>query len=217
MAKRFAAALFAGLLTAVCASGQGNPPTRTRVTIRSEAGNVVIERSQTTAPAPKPSGVPDRIPGPLDTAADMKTAGASDADLLAYLRAHAAELPQVIDAEDIHRLRKAGAGRSIVGYLASLSAVEIGETGEGNEAPAGIASAPAPDSEFYSSGAPYYEAFVGGYYPSYAPGFMHPRFPSHNIHRGKHTGSPRGRPAFQAGAHARAAFSRLPAPLRRQR
>ena len=214
MCKRFLAGTFlAGLLVPVCAPAQGGVPSRTRVTIRNDGGNVVIERTQTTAP--KPSTVSEWTPGPLDVAADMKAAGSSDAELLSYLSAHAAELPAVIDSEDVRRLRKAGAGKEIVAYLARVSAVEIGETGEGHEAPEyGPATAPVLEP---TNGIPYDAyAYGGGYYPPYLPGLGRPGFPGHSIHQGKHTGSPRGRPAFHAGSHPRETFSRLPAYLRRQ-
>ena len=59
----------------------------------------------------------------------MKEAGTTDAVLLGYLKAHAAELPGLIDFQTVSRLQEAGAGRTVIAYLTTVSAVEIGPTG----------------------------------------------------------------------------------------
>jgi hypothetical protein len=83
--------------------------------------------------------------------------------VIAYLRAHETQLPPVIEAADVRRLRKAGAGKSDVAYLATVAAVDVGETGEGRE-PA-VSNAPLPETEpetpFY--GMPYGYPVAGGY------------------------------------------------------
>lgn len=59
----------------------------------------------------------------------MKEGGTADAALVAYLKAHAAEIPGLVDFDTVARLRDAGAGRTVIAYLATVSAVEIGPTG----------------------------------------------------------------------------------------
>ena len=72
--------------------------------------------------------------GPLGEAIRLKAQGATDTAVIAYLHAHEAKLPPVVDSEDVKKLRKAGAGKSVVAYLATVAAVDIGETGEGHDA-----------------------------------------------------------------------------------
>jgi len=114
-------------------AARGDTQGRTRVTIRGTGSDVVIERSAVPVARRVPE-VAAISAGPLGEAIRLKSQGAGDAAVIAYLQAHEAELPPVVDSEDVKRLRKAGAGKSVVAYLATAAAVDIGETGEGHEA-----------------------------------------------------------------------------------
>lgn len=143
-------------------SARGDTPGRTRVTIRGTGSHVAIERSEAAVRRPpEPAAEPS---GPLEEAVALKASGQSDASVIAYLRAHESELPTVITAEDVRRLKGAGAGRSVIGYLAAVAAVDIGETGEGYEASVSApGSAPADLETTPDYGAPYAYPIGGGY------------------------------------------------------
>ena len=183
---------------------RGDTPGRTRVTIRGTGSDVVIERSaaSVTKRVPQTAAFPA---GPLGEAIRLKSQGAGDAAVIAYLRAHEAELPPVIDSEDVKQLRKAGAGRSVVAYLATVAAVDIGETGEGHEAavfaepssPIGLESAPYGMSDGY--------ALSGGYGAPYGARQVPRGFP-HARRMALHPGFP----AFHRPIPSRAAFPRHP-------
>ena len=147
------------IVAAACAGTVlADNPRRTRVTIKGSGSSIAIERSE--AAARRPSLVVEQTTGVVREAIRLKAAGADDASLLAYLRAHQAELPPVVEAVDARQLRKAGAGKAVFGYLETVAAVEIGETGEGRE-PAGSPEA----AVTYNSEAPAYESPYG--YPFY--------------------------------------------------
>lgn len=170
-------ASFAMLVAACAATALADNPPRTRVTIKGSGSSIAIERSE--AAARRAPFVEERTPGVIGEAIRLKAAGANDASLLAYLRAHQAELPVVVDAEDARRLRKAGAGKAVFAYLTTVAAVEIGETGEGRE-PEGSPEAAAS----YGFETPSYEANYGypfyGNAPPYAAGLRH-GFPSRRM------------------------------------
>src|SRR2546422_4340242 len=109
MSKTFAAsASFLVLSTLVPVSAaRGDSQSRTRVTIRGTGSDVVIERSAApvTRRVPKAAAI---SAGPLGEAIHLKAQGADDTVVIAYLRAHEAELPPVVDSEDVRQLRKAG-------------------------------------------------------------------------------------------------------------
>lgn len=148
------ATLFAFLVIASSPAARADDTqARTRVTIRGTGANVTIDR--TLVPAGK-RAFPRNAPaaGPLSDAIRLEAEGADDATLIAYLSAHQADLPPVIDARDVTQLRKAGAGKSVVAYLATVAAVDIGPTGEGR----GAASYPPPGLVVET---PAYEAAYG--------------------------------------------------------
>ena len=163
MFRAFAARAFLLVLSALVpvSGARGDTPGRTRVTIRGTGSDVVIERS--AAPARRVPVAAPFSPGPLGEAIRLKASGAGDAAVIAYLRAHEAELPPVVDSEDVKQLRKASAGKSVVAFLATVAAVDIGETGEGHEAAViawsssqvGVDAAPYGISDAYG--------FSGGY------------------------------------------------------
>ena len=162
MSKAFATgrvALAALLVLASTAVALADTVARTRVTIRGTGSNVTIEETKTPVRRP----VFEQRAVSHDALADaiqLKAEGVSDGMLVAYLRAHEAELPPVIEAAAMARLRSAGAGKSVAAYLVTVAAVDIGETGEG-WGPA-ASSSYAPETE---SGTPAYDASSG--YPFY--------------------------------------------------
>ena len=168
-------ATLAAILVASPASGADGVKARSRVKISGSGSNVVLERSET--PSGGPSRYSEWLAGPVAVALEMKEGGATDADVLAYLRKHAEELPAVIPATEIRKLKKAGAGREVIGYLSTVSAVDIGLTGEGREASYETAP-PAQDFASASYGYPEYfpaYGYAGGYAPinprPFRPGF----------------------------------------------
>jgi len=102
-----------------------------RVTIRGGADGVVVEG--------RPTRVLKRAEDPsreiLAHAIQLRQSSADDSVMLAYLRAHASDLPALIEASDVARLRRAGAGQPVIAYLATVSAVDVGPTGEGHPMP----------------------------------------------------------------------------------
>jgi hypothetical protein len=89
-------------------------------------------------------------------ATELKAGGADDATVIAFLRLHRADLPAITDGGTVKQLRKAGAGEPVIVALSSLTAVDIGETGEGGF----VAYAPAV-TDMGAYGNPYEVA--GGY------------------------------------------------------
>jgi hypothetical protein len=201
MSKAFAvrATLLALSSLVAVSAARSDTPGRTHVTIRGTGKSVAIERSE--APTRnRPSEAPAILASALDEAVRLKARGASDRTVISYLRAHEAELPPVVGSEDMKRLRDAGAGKSVVAYLTTVAAVEIGETGEGPEAavsraPVAIDLETAPYGMFDGypilggSGAPHRPRLSHG-------GFPHPRR------------MPFGPPSFHRPIPSRAPFSR---------
>jgi hypothetical protein len=101
----------------------------------------------------------------------------------------------------VKRLRDAGAGKSVVAYLTTVAAVEIGETGEGPEA----AVSRVPVSETDLETAPYGMSdgypILGGYGAPHRPRLSHRGFP--HLRR-----MPFGPSSFHRPIPSRAPFSR---------
>ena len=161
--------------TGITLAANGRDETRTRVTIRGTGNDITVERTETLAfPEKKPElSRGDSSSTVLSEAIRMKQSGGSDDSLLRYLRAHASQIPVVIDLESVNRLRRAGAGKPVLTYLASLSAIEIGDSG----AVGGAATGPSPaypaspetdDAGGYA--AQYGFPVFGGYSAPSAPG-----------------------------------------------
>ena len=186
-------------------AARGDTQIRTRVTIRGAGNVVVIERSE--APVKKRVSEATAISaGPLGEAVHQKAQGANDAVVIAYLRAHEAEIPPVVGSEDVKELRKAGAGKSVLAFLATIAAVDIGETGEGHE----FAASAGPVSPIESEAAPY---GVSGAYPlsgGYGAPYRARRVPR-GFPRVRRMALPPGLSAFHRHIPSRAAFLRHPA------
>jgi hypothetical protein len=148
------------------------PAGRTKVTIRGSGSDVTIEKTP-SAPAEHHNAFSRSLfPQAAPSAAGsesvvgevvrLKSAGADDSMALAYLRLHQSEVPSVITAEDVQTLRKAGVGKPFLLALTTLSAVDIGKTGEGQ--PVANEVYPPPSGEM--AGYETQEAYGYGYgYP----------------------------------------------------
>jgi len=180
------AAFAAVLAMASSAAARADTQARTHVTIRGAGSNITIQETQ--APARRRFFEKSAFPsGAIGEAVRLKTEGADDVRVIAYLRAHEGELQPVIEAADVRRLRKAGAGLSVVAYLATVAAVDVGETGEGHEPIVSNAFVPESQAETPSYGMPYAYPAAGGYAAPFrarrhAHGFTQRRMPfSHRL------------------------------------
>jgi len=181
----------------VC-SASTEPETRMRVTIRGTGSEVSVDRGKSPAAAATRPELSRRASPTtaLSEAIHMKEAKASDALVVSYLRENAARLPIVVDLDTVHRLRAAGAGKPVLAYLASVSAIEVGDSGAVGGGPDVAYSSPAEAPEEPGFAAPYGYAVIGGY--ASAP-LRRPRF--HSIRPSE---GPRFRPAEP--------FHRIPPP-----
>ena len=160
---------FAAALAAL-ARADNPPPPQTRATIRGTGNDVTIVYRGRTGASPRAAAeAPETARGDvIGDAARLAARGDDDASLIAYLRLHQAELPPIVGADSVHRLRRAGAGSAVISDLSRLTALDIGETGEG----APVATSP-PIGDGGGYGMPEANAypFYGGY-----PGFPTPGF-----------------------------------------
>jgi hypothetical protein len=136
-------------------------PPETRLIIRGTGTDISVERNGPPAPGNGPELSRRAEPSILDEAVRMKERGTSDEALLWYLRAHAGRLPIVVDLDTVRRLRAAGTGSGVMAYLASVSALEIGDSGAVGGGPA--AETPARESEPETGYAAQYGPVFGGY------------------------------------------------------
>jgi hypothetical protein len=144
-------------------SAADEPAAPSHVTIRGTGNSISIEHSVAGAPRFLAPDVP-RSPV-LAQAADMKEEGTTDAALVGYLKAHAAELPNLIDFDTVSRLQNAGAGRTVIAYLTTVSAVEIGPLGAvGGAHDEFVEEAPMPAEPYMSNELPiwYGGGWAGG-------------------------------------------------------
>ncbi len=174
------------LLLSIGFSGaaHGESETHTRLTIRGTGSDISVERSEALTAARKPElSRTNPEPTVLAEAIRMKQAGSTDEAIVRYLKRRSARLPVVVDLDTVRQLRAAGAGKSVVRYLASVSAIEIGESGAVGSAAAEYAPS-VESSEPAFAGPAYDSGFVGSYgYPGVysLPSFRAPG--SMRIHR----------------------------------
>jgi len=146
------------------ASADASPPARSRVTIRGSGNSISVERSDGGVPRLLARGGSRSTV--LEEAVDMKAGGAGDAALVGYLKAHAAEIPGLVDFDTVARLRDAGAGRTVIAYLSTVAAVEIGPTGAAGgsrqEPPESASPAESAMSNELPASLAYGGFFVGG-------------------------------------------------------
>ena len=150
-----------------------------RVTIRGTGNDISVEHAE-AAPTLGETAAPASV---LDEAIRLKASGASDEAIVGFLRAHRDLLPTVVDFGTVSALREAGAGRTVVAYLSSVAAVEVGPTGaEGrSEEPEGYGR---PSEYEMTNELPADLAWGGGWW---GPGFV----ANGDFHRGNRLG--RGR------------------------
>lgn len=140
------------------AAAQTAPPSR--VTIKGRGGEVSIER--TDKPVRRRAFGEGAVSGGVvGEAIRMKARGADDTVVVTYLRAHRTELPSVIEAAEARQLHRAGAGEAVMAYLATESAIDIGETGEGSGAQ--VVSVQPPAESGIGYGTVYGYPAVSGY------------------------------------------------------
>jgi hypothetical protein len=161
------------VLIALTRPAHAETDSQTQTVIRGSGNDVsIVYRSSATA---RPHGQPiahGRAAAaavdqetPLTQAARMKSQGASDDSIVAYLRIHQADLPTVVSTEAVDQLRQAGVGRPVIATLSTLTAVEIGETGEGAEL---VMMAPDYGAADMNGAAGYADGYYGGgYYGGY--------------------------------------------------
>src|SRR2546427_7624480 len=74
-----------------------------------------------------------RKPAPLlEDLARLTKAGFSDETVLDYAKAHRAEAPSLIEANDLLRLRESGVGESVVRYMTAID-VRASDQGGGED------------------------------------------------------------------------------------
>ncbi len=133
--------------------------------------------------SPDPGRAP-REPAPLlEDLARLTKAGFSDETVLAYAKAHRAEAPSLIAADDLLRLRESGVSEAVIRYMAAIDVRASDQGGEEDVAyetaeAAGYPSAAYsyPDYSYYgypdsySYGA-YPETYYADYYPFFGAGY----------------------------------------------
>ena len=145
------------------------PPTRAVIRGTGKDVSIVYQiRPTATAAATAHGSASAPAADPLSEAIRMKTTGASDAAVASYLATHEAQIPDVVDADVLLQLRRAGAGAPVVALLSSYAAVDIGETGEGGAPPPGAAADVTAygglEPDLVSMGYPFYGGGYGGGY-----------------------------------------------------
>jgi len=171
LSLRSALAAIAALCVSSLAAADSEPQA-TRPVIRGSGNDVTIvyqsklhPKLTWSAPAlAEPAPQAEAEEGPVAEAVRMKSAGASDQAVVAFLQKNQVEMPDVVDADTIRDLRKAGAGDAVVSLVSRYSAIDIGETAE---------SAGVPAPQYYDP----QEAYTGAFpdlanlgYPFYGGG-----------------------------------------------
>ncbi len=109
----------------------------------------------------------------LNDVVRMTKAGLSDATIVAYVKVRRARLDSILSADDLIQLRRAGVSETVTGYLASVTAVDVGQRREGRDEEATYDSREGrayPVEPAYGGGYAYPYGY--GYYPPYGGGFF---------------------------------------------
>jgi len=120
-------------------SSPSAPPSQGHLVIRGSGNDVRLERD-VTPPAARRQFSASRT-AVLDELARMSKGGVAEPLLVTYLKTHAREVPKVLGQDDLRRLESAGVSDSVIAYLKRTSAVDIGVSGEGHEAPVYVSEA----------------------------------------------------------------------------
>lgn len=167
---RFALAVISAGSLLVFSHARADTPLGARAVIRGSGNDVQIVYR-----APRPGVAAPAATDPLTEALQRKIAGATDREILAFLDLYRDRMPDIVGADLLKRFRKAGAGESVIAFLSSKAAVEIGPTAGDAAAPA----APPPYEsgpyagafpDLVSSGYPFYGAYGYGGYGGYGGG-----------------------------------------------
>ncbi len=201
MSSRARVALIGPLAAALAslALADTEPSGQTRATIRGTGKDITIVYVGVKNPPAARAGTAARGDA-MAEATRLAAGGADDDSLIAYFRTHQVELPPIVSAEAVERLRQAGAGAAVITDLSRMTALDIGETGEGS--PVTYTSEAVQQGYDFPSadaGYPYYGyGMYGGY------GFSGFRHPSHHggSFRPGHSGMRPGRPGGSPSAHA---------------
>lgn len=197
LAVAFAACVAApAAMSASQAVPEDAAPARPRITIRGSGNDVKIDRTA-DARASKSFSTASPSSTALTEAIRRKAQGGTDDAVVSYLRAHAGELPAIVDVTSVRSLRRAGASDTLFAYLATVAAIDIGPTGErsAEAEPAAVSEAAypsgseAPDAFEPSTGYPFYGT-VGGGVPAGARRHSMRRPPGRSVLLGR-TGLPR--------------------------
>ncbi|HEY6928127.1 MAG TPA: hypothetical protein VJA66_00495 [Thermoanaerobaculia bacterium] len=114
-------------------------PAQGHLVIRGTGNDVRIEREAAPPAARRQFGASRTAV--LDELSRMSKGGVAEPLLITYLKTHAREVPKVLNQEDLRRLESAGVSDSVIAYLKRTSAVDIGLSGEGHEAPVYVSEA----------------------------------------------------------------------------
>ena len=109
----------------------------------------------------------------LDDIVRMTKAGLSDSTIVAYVKVRRARLDSILSADDLIQLRRAGVSKTVIRYLASVTADDVGQTGEGRHEEVTYDSREGtayPVEPAY--GGVYGYPYGYGYYPRYGGGFF---------------------------------------------
>jgi hypothetical protein len=108
---------------------------------------------------------PTRFSNPfLNDVARMTKAGLSDATIVAYVKARRARLDSELSADDVIRLRRTGISEAVIQYLASVTPLDEGRSGEARQ---GDVTYDSGDGTAY----PVEPAYDGGYVNPYGYGY----------------------------------------------
>jgi hypothetical protein len=162
------------MLSRSTAGGESAAPPlqRSQVRISGSGGDVRLERRGISSALERES---EGIAADL---VRLRRGGVSEEILLAYVQSHRSEIPVILSADDYARLRRSRIGETVLGYLAGVSAIDVGATGEpaerGGAAVAGEESARLAPSMGMS-------AYSYGYATPYGGNYSH--FPRHHFLR----------------------------------
>jgi hypothetical protein len=115
------------------------PPSQGHLVIRGSGNDVRLEREAAPPPARRQFSASRTVV--LDELGRMSKGGVAEPLLIAYLKNHAREVPKVLSQDDLRRLESAGVSDGVIAHLKRTSAVDIGISGEGHEAPVYVSEA----------------------------------------------------------------------------
>jgi hypothetical protein len=176
---RARSAVLAAVGAAAISSARADSAQTTRAVIRGTGSDVQVVYEAPTAPPRLGRAVAF---DPMAEALRRKASGADDANVVGFLRQHLADLPPTIDSSVVREFRRAGAGDSVVDFLSTHTALDIGVTAESapRGAPSGSAETLSPGdaySDLAGSGYPFYGSAYGYGGSGYAPGGARRGFP----------------------------------------